>query len=90
MMDLETTCHVSHVTCHMSHVTCHMSLFNFSQTVRARDLQFAHDIHHTLCVMCLVSHVRCHMSLESVTCNMSCVPCHNIFLFVLQSLEISW
>ena len=60
---------------------CHMSLFKLSQTVRARDLQFSHNIHFTLCVQCLmsgvtyqVSHVRCHMSL--VMCHVSCVMCH--------------
>ena len=63
MMYLETTCHVSHVMNHMSRVMCHMSLFNLSETVRARDLQFSHDINITQCVMCPVSHVRYHMSL---------------------------
>ena len=62
--------------CHMSHVLCivPMPLFNHSQTLRARDLQFLHDIHHTLVAMCLVSHVRCHMSL--VMCHMSLVTYH--------------
>ena len=73
-MDLETTCHVS---C----VTCVMSLFNLSQTVRARDLQFWHNNPHALCVMCpevtcQVSHVRCHMSI--VLCHVPHVPCHHI------------
>ena len=64
------------VMCHMSHVLCivPMPLFNHSQTLRARDLQFLHDIHHTLVAMCLVSHVRCHMSL--VMCHMSLVTYH--------------
>ena len=59
IMDLEITFHVS---C----VTCYMSLFNLSQTVRARDLQFSHNILHVTChlsvVTCLVSHVTCHVS----------------------------
>ena len=55
--------------CHMSCVACRMSLFNYSQTVRAADLQLFHNINHTQRVMCLVSHVRCHMSL--VTCHVS-------------------
>ena len=78
MMDLETTCHVSRVM-------CHMSLFNLSQTIRPRALQFSHNIHHNLCVMCSVSHVRWHMSFAM--CHMSHVLCH-IFLF-LQIIGVS-
>ena len=47
----------------INNVTSSMSLFNHSQIIRARDMTFRHNVHHTLCVMCLVSHVRCHMSL---------------------------
>ena len=54
----------------------HMSLFNHSKTVRAKDLNFWENYHHTLCVMCPMSNVRCHMSL--VTRN-----------FFLQSGEVS-
>ena len=70
---------------------CHMPLFNHSQSVRARDLQFSHDIHHTLCVICLVSHVRCHMLL--VTCHVSLVICHMSYDTILISiffLQIVW
>ena len=86
--------------CHMSRVRCHMSLFNLSQTVRARDLQFSHNIHYTLCVQChmsgdtyQVSHVRCHMS--CVMCHVSCVMCHvscvicNIYIFFCTKW-LSW
>ena len=85
-------CPMSHVLCLVSHAT-----FNHPQTVRARDLQFSHNIRHTLCVMCLVSHVRCHMSpvichMSLVTCQMSC----DTFLFFyflfffLQIVGVSW
>ena len=65
--------------CHMSRVRCHMSHFTLSQTVRARDLQFSHNI--TLCVQCHMSHFRCHLSgvtcqVSHVTCHVSCVMCH--------------
>ena len=39
-----------------------LSLVNHYKTVRARDLQLWHNIHHTPCVICPLSHVRCHMS----------------------------
>ena len=32
-----------------------------SQTVRARDLTFWHNVLHPLCVMCHLSHVMCHV-----------------------------
>ena len=61
--------------------TCHMSLFNLSQTERARDLQFTHNIPYTRCVQChmsgvtyQLSHVRCYMLL--VMCHLLCVMCH--------------
>ena len=57
-LKLPVMCHMAHNLCLVSHAT-----FLPYQTIRARDLQFLHDIHHTLCVMCLVSHVRCHMSI---------------------------
>ena len=87
------------VMCDMSCVRCHMSLFNLSQTVRAKDLQFSQIIHYTLCVHChmsgvtyQVSHVRCHMSL--VMCHVTYVMCHvlcvicNIYFF--SSKWLSW
>ena len=83
MMHLESTCHVSNVmcqmscvTCHVSCVSCHMSVFSHSKTVRARDLQFSHNIHHTLCVLCHMSGVTCQVS--HVTCNVSHVTCLNL------------
>ena len=63
--------------CHVSRVMCHMSLFNLSQAVRARGMQFSHSIHHTLCVMSPVSHVTCPVS-------------QYLVYFVLQSLGVSW
>ena len=62
--------------------------------VRARDLQFSHNIHYTLCVQCHMSHVRCHLSgvtcqVSHVTCHVSCVMCHVLCvicnIFFLQS-----
>ena len=38
------------VMCHVSRVMCDMSLFNLSQTVRARDLQISHNIQDVSCV----------------------------------------
>ena len=80
--------------CHISCVRCHTSLFNLSQTVRARDLQFSHTIHYTLCVQChlsgvtyQVSHVRCHMSL--LLCHVPCVMCcvsYVIYIFKESAL----
>ena len=49
--------------------TFHMSLFNHSETLRAKDLKLWENYHHTLCVMCPVSYVKCYMSL--VTCHSS-------------------
>ena len=78
---------------HMSRVRCHMSLFNLSHTVRARDLQFSHNIHSTLCVQYhmsgvtyQVSHVGCHMLL--VICHMSCVMCHVLSVMCYVSYVI--
>ena len=45
-----------------------ISPFNHSKTVKATDLKFLENYHHTLCVMCPMSDVRYHMSL--VTCHM--------------------
>ena len=66
--------------CHMSGVRCQMSLLNPYQTVRARNLQFSHNIYFTLWVQCHISgvtyqgsHVSCHMSI--VTCQLSHVNC---------------
>ena len=80
--------------CHMSPVRCQMSLFNLSQTVIARDLQFSHIIHYTLCVQChmssvtyQVSHVKCHMSL--VMCHVSCGVICNIYIFLFTK-TLSW
>ena len=79
--------------CHMSHVRCHTLLFNLSQTVKARDLQFWHNIHYTLWVQFLMSGVTCQVS--RVTYHWSCVMCHllcvicNIYLF-LQSGWVGW
>ena len=44
-----------------------------SQTIRARDLTFLHNVHHPLCVTWHVSYVTCHMS--GVRCHMSGVTC---------------
>ena len=45
----------------MSRVTCHMSLYSLSKTVLARDLQFSHNNHYTLCVQCHMSGVTCQV-----------------------------
>ena len=89
MMYLKTTCHVSHVTCQVSHVT-----FNLSQTVIARDLQFSHNIHYSLCVQChmsgvtyQVSHVRCHMSL--FMCHVPCVMCYVSFVIYIFFYKVA-
>ena len=82
--------------CHMSRVRCHMSLFNLSQTVIARDLQFSHNIHYSLCVQChmsgvtyQVSHVRCHMSL--FMCHVPCVMCYVSFvIYIFFTKWLSW
>ena len=84
--------------CHMSHIRCHMSLFNLSQTVRARDLQFSHNIHYSLFVQCHMSgvtyqvmHVGCHISL--FMCHVPCVMCYVsyvIYIFFLQSGWVGW
>ena len=50
-----------------------------SQTVRARDLQFWHNVNHLLCVMCQMSFVMCHMSY--VTYHMSHVTCPMLQFF---------
>ena len=89
-------CHMSRVRCHMSRVRCHMSLFNLSQTVIARDLQFSHNIHYSLCVQChmsgvtyQVSHVRCHMSL--FMCHVPCVMCYVSFvIYIFFTKWLSW
>ena len=88
---LETTCHVSH-----SLVRCPMSLFNLSQTVRARALQFSPNNHYTLWVQChmsgvtyQVSHVRCHISL--VMCHVSCVMWYvSYVIYIFFTKLLSW
>ena len=56
--------------------TSHTSFFNHSKTLRARDLKFWENYHHTLCVLCHMSHVTYHLSH---------VVCH---IFFLQSGEV--
>ena len=46
---------------------------HYSLTVRARDLKFWDNVHHTQCVTCHKAHVTCHML--HVTCHMSHVTC---------------
>ena len=48
-----------------------------SQAVRARDMTFWDNVHHSLCVTCHRSCVTFHMS--CVTCNMSCVAFYIFF-----------
>jgi len=76
------TCHMSHVTCHMSHVTCRSLKHHHSQTIRARDLTFWHNVHHLSRVMCHVSHVNCHLS--PVTRHLSHLIVFNFFFIVEQ------
>ena len=39
-------------------------LFNRFQTIKARDLKFSQNVHHTLChVFCHMFHVACHVSI---------------------------
>ena len=52
--------------------TSPMSLFNHSKSVKARDLKFWHNNHHTIFVICPVSRVRWQMSL---------IICHMYFFF---------
>ena len=50
------------------------SLSVHTQTMRARDLQFWHNVHQPLCVTWHMSFPTCHMS--GVRCKVSHVSCH--------------
>ena len=63
----------------INNITTYISIFNLSQTVGARDLNFWHNDNNTSFVNCPVSHVRCHMSI---------VKCHLYLLLKLGDLVI--
>ena len=91
MMNLETTCHVSHVTCQVQHVTF-QPFPNRKSYGPANCLIMFTIPYHVSCVPYHMSGVTCHLSLVTchlslVTCHMSGVTCHNFFLlfFLLES-----
>ena len=52
-----------------------------SQTNRARDLTFLHNVHHVSHVMCHVSHVMCHLS--HVICHVSIY----LYIYIFYKLD---